>query len=629
MGIFDNIIQRVAGEIAKAAPTVTPVTEAMIQQAVSQYGQSVGLTRNPNWASQPFAPGQPIVPGAINAVREDGRPDPRRYEFQVAQNINITPTRLVPFSTLRSAADQIDILRRCIEVMKNKMTGLDWDIVLSDDAVQKVMAETGEKSYHKAMAYAKTQYQTEIARLKTFWEVPDISNGLIFTDWLSMFLEDNLVLDAVAVWPQKTVGGELLALQILDGSTIKPLIDDRGMRPQYPYPAFQQILYGFPRSEFNAPDEEIQADGEFTSDELAYMVRNRRTNTVYGSSPVERALPVADIYLRHQQWLRAEYTEGTMPEMFMKTGDDYTPDQLRAYENVLNDLLAGQTPSRKRITMLPGGFEPWQSQGYDEKFKSDMDLFLIEQICGHFGVLPTEIGMAPKGGLGGSGHQAGQAQSSEVIGLVPLSQWVGKMLSQLSYIFLGMPRELEFKFQPSERTDALATAQADDIVFKRGGLSINEARAKEGMPLLDSPEADYPIVVTPSGTFFITADGLLPFGTGSEADGSAQDEEAIVEDKPEETATETAVEEPTVEEEAPAEVDATDDAAKFANQNREIRNFKKWLKRYAAKSEGETPKPATRNYEFAHLPTSYADTLNKFAAVGDHEAIHWFIDEVI
>ena len=44
----------------------------------------------------------------------------------------------------------------------------------------------------------------------------------------------------------KSVSGDLYGLQILDGSTIKPLIDDRGMRPMTPYPAYQQILYGFP-----------------------------------------------------------------------------------------------------------------------------------------------------------------------------------------------------------------------------------------------------------------------------------------------------------------------------------------------------------------------------------------------
>ena len=72
-----------------------------------QYGQSVALPRNPIWPNVPFNPGNPLIPGAINPVREDGRADPRRYEYQVAQNINITPTRLIPFTTLRSTADHV------------------------------------------------------------------------------------------------------------------------------------------------------------------------------------------------------------------------------------------------------------------------------------------------------------------------------------------------------------------------------------------------------------------------------------------------------------------------------------------------------------------------------------------
>ena len=315
MGILDNIISRVASEIVKQAPTVTPISQDQIQEAVNSYGNSVGLPRNPIWPNVPFTPGQPIIPGAINPVRPDGRPDPRRYEFQVAQNINITPTRLVPYATLRAAADQIDIIRRCIEVLKHKMTGLDWDIVLGQDAAEKVMEETGEKNYNRAMATAKAKFNDDINRLKQFWEVPDVSNGLIFADWLNMALEDILVLDAWAVWPQKSVKGELKGLQILDGSTIKPLIDDRGMRPTPPFPAFQQILFGFPRSEFSAPEEEVDADGEFSSDELSFMIRNRRSNSVYGFSEVERSLPIADIYLRRQQWLRAEYTDGVIPRL--------------------------------------------------------------------------------------------------------------------------------------------------------------------------------------------------------------------------------------------------------------------------------------------------------------------------
>jgi hypothetical protein len=540
MGIFDKAIERLATAITKASPT--PIPDYMMNQPQG-YGNTVGLPREPNLGSVPFAPGVPILPGAINPVRADGRPDPRRYEFQVAQNINITPTRLVPFGTLRSAADQIDILRRCVEVIKQKMIGLDWDIVLGEDAVEKVMAETGEKSNLRAMQIAKDKYNDDINRMRQFWKQPDVSNGLVFADWLNMALEEILVLDAWAVWPQSTVGGEVLGLQILDGSTIKPLIDDRGMRPAPPTAAFQQILYGFPRSEFSAPVETEEADGEFLSDELQYMVRNRRTNTVYGYSPVERALTLADIYLRRQQWLRAEYTDGVLPELLFTSTADFgnNPDLLKAYENVFNDDLAGDTAQRKRARILPTGLEPVQFDGYGEKFKDVLDEYLVNSICGHFGVLPTEIGFAPKTGLGGASFQAGQAESSEVIGVMPLANWTARMLSNLSYVFLGMPRELEFQFAPSGRTDSAGLAAEVDIKRKNGGLTLNEARSREGLPLIEAPEADQPMIVTPSGVFFMTDEGLVPIADPS----VAAEEEPVVEEveTPEESGVQDGVQE--------------------------------------------------------------------------------------
>lgn len=632
MGLFDNIISRVAKEIAKAAPVVTPISQDQIQEAVNSYGNSVGLTRNPIWPNVPFTPGQPIIPGAINPVRDDGRPNPRRYEYQVAQNINITPTRLVPFTTLRAAGDQIDILRRCVQVLKSKMSGLDWDIVLGTDAAEKVMSETGEKNYNRAMAIAKEKFGTDINRLKQFWEVPDVSNGMVFADWLNMALEDVLVLDALAVWPQKTVGGELKGLQILDGSTIKPLIDDRGMRPEAPYPAFQQILFGFPRSEFSAPDEQVDADGEFSSDELSYLVRNRRSNTLYGYSEVERALPIADIYLRRQQWLRAEYTDGVIPELILKSEGAFTPDQLRAYENVLNDFLSGQTEQRKRASILPQGLDPIQMDGYGEKFKSTFDDYLVTAICGHFGVQPSEIGMAQSAGLGGgAGLQNGQASSSEVIGLIPLANWMSKMLTQLSYIYLGMPRELEFKFMPSARNDEEGMARTLDIAVKNGTMTRNEARAKQGLPLWDAPEADQAIIETAAGTFIITQEGLEPLNADT-----GIDDESVPDVQPDESVPESGDELPAdvlvpnqdVPETAP-EPDAVDsnqvepdpdedDTKKFTAQRDEIRKFKRWLK-----------KSPSKDFNFEHLPATYAQTLNKFVAVADYEGAKWFADRCL
>ena len=598
MGLLDRIAKRVADEIVKApkvpsGATTMSESEMRSQGGIAQnhygYGSTVPLDRSSLYGTVPFAPGIPLIPGALNPVRPDGRPDPRRFEFLVAQNINVSENRLVPFKVLRSAADQIDILRRCIEVRKAKLTGLDWDITLSESATERIIADAGG-NHLRAMAEAREKYAPEIARLRKFWETPDPQNGLAFTDWLSMALEEIDVLDAWAIWPQATVGGEIRGLQILDGSTIKPLLDDRGMRPEPSFgPAYQQILYGFPRSEFTATIDAEAADGEFTSDELAYFVRNRRANSVYGYSPVERALPLADIYLRRQQWLRAEFTDGVMPKSYMELPADapITPENIKAYETIFNDDLAGQLEQRNRVRFLLPGAQLKFEEGYQEKFSDRLDDYLITSITGHFGVLPTEIGFSAKTGLGGSGHQKGEQEAAEQIGIIPTANWISQMISALSYRWLGMPRELEFRLAPSERSNTEESAKRDDIRQRGAVITVNESRADLGLPLIDTPEADMPMMVAGQSVFVFTPEGMVAAGTTLTEDGQAVQEEQT------ETPTEPAKE--------------------------EVKKFIRWVR------NGNT----SREFEFKHLEATYAEVLNKFVEAKDLDGARWYAERYL
>lgn len=604
MGLIDRIAKAVAEQIDKApnlpaGSTVIGTDALMASSGLSMqqtYGNNVALPRSPYSGSVPFGPGLPIIPGAINPVDPaTGRPQPRRYEYQVAQNINIVPTRAIPFSTLRGAADQIDILRRCIEVIKNKMTGLDFDIVLGQDASEKISTESGG-DHVRAMAKAREKYTEEINRLREFWENPDKANGYTFADWLNIALEDILVIDAWAVYPQPTVGGDLYGFQILDGATIKPLIDDRGMRPMPPNAAYQQILYGFPRSEFSATDEDVKADGEFTADQLAYMVRNRRSISIYGFSPVERSLPLADIYLRRQAWLRAEYTDGVLPDLMFTTDEDWgtNPDLLRAYENILNDDLAGQTAQRKRARLLPKGLAPIVNEGYGEKFKDTLDEYLVTSICGHFGVQPNEIGFTPSGGLGGAGFEDGRYETAESLGITPLANWISKQITNLSYTYLGMPRELEFKLLTSRRADTEENARKAQIEVTSAGKTVNERRSELGLPLLDTPQADMPILVSGSSVLLFSKDGII----------NANE----VQSAPELSGPDATPIEPTT----PNPLDQTpetEDPDTAAEQAAEVKAFMKWA------NKGKR----ARLFEFKALDPIVGDALNRCAVDGDLE----------
>jgi hypothetical protein len=185
------------------------------------------------------------------------------------------------------------------------------------------------------------------------------------------------------------------------------------------------------------------------------------------------------------------------------------PDLIRAYENILNDDLAGQTEQRKRARLLPAGIKPLQFEGYGEKFKDTLDDFLIASICGHFGVQPTEIGYNPKAGLGGAGFESGKAQNAELLGAQPLINWIGKMLTNLSYTYLNMPRELEVKLMLSKRLDNEDSARKAQIEVTSAGKTINERRSELGLPLLDTPQADMPILVAGSGTYLFSPKGII------------------------------------------------------------------------------------------------------------------------
>jgi len=579
VAIWDNLFRR---NIDKAAPqfpigaNVTEINQAALLPQTYGMGSMTPLERQAWLAAIPFGPGRPLTPAAINPVNEDGRPDPRRWEYPVAWNINVTNQRLIPFSMLRSAADQIDIIRRCVEVLKARIAGMEWDITFSTSASEMIVAESGG-DHVRAMATAREKYTSDISRLRAFWQTPDKINGLNFKEWLNMALEEVLVIDALAIYPHPDLKGDLHSLEILDGSTIKPLLDDRGMRPQAPFPAFQQILYGFPRGEFLAAN--VESDSAYSADELIYKVRNQRTWTPYGFPPVERALPVSDVYLRRQQWLRSEFTDGVMPDLMFKTDENFgnTPELLRAYENILNDDLAGQTNQRKRARVLPAGLDPIDLSNHSEKFSASLDEYLIKAICGHFGVLPSEIGYADGGALGGAGQQVGEARSGDVIGIEPLTLWLAEMISEISRRFLKMPPELVFSFNGGRETDSEAMANRRDKEVRSGQRSINEARSELNLPLIDSPIADTPMLIAGTAIYTFTSEGLVPV------------------DKPTEEPTSTG---PQISGEEDAEVPQNE-----VEQINEVKAFLKWAKK------GNTD----RDFEFKSIKGFYASALNQAA----------------
>lgn len=490
----------------------TDQVAGILGQLQAHRGMFAAMPRDPR-DDVPFGPLRALVPDPFDPARPDtGRPEPRLAEYAPGFNLPGSSDRLIPWRTLREAVAPggVDIMRRCIEVRKNRVCGLPWSWRVRPEVVEAAYRADGTRGHDDIAAELRDKWSTEIGRLTAFWEKPWRSQGLDFSMWSRGVMEERLVLDALVLYPQKTYGGDLIGLEIIDGTTVKPLLDFRGARPLPPFPAYQQVIYGFPRGEWTATtvtDDEnrIVIDGGFTADQLIYIRENYRSFTPYGFGPTEQGLISARLYLKRQGWMFAEYDEASLGQAYVTLPDTtpLTPQERGAWERSINDELAGQTPARHRLKALfPGMGLVFPPDGA-ERYKPEYDLFLIKLLAGHYGVPASELGFTETRGLGGAGMHEAMKESQDDSATQPDIAFMEALVNVTSADLLGAPPELFFGYNDPDGEDEKDADAMADARLKRGSITLNDDRTRLGMPRYTFPEADKPFIVGAGGPVFV------------------------------------------------------------------------------------------------------------------------------
>lgn len=525
---------------AAAAGAQTQSLDSAVQALTGQVVQSGGvIAPTRNYPRDPldnsaFGPLFPLLPQAIDPARPDtGQPEPRVWEYPNGFNLPGSGDRLIDWGILRQASTDVDVIRRCIEIRKEDLSQLTGAWVVSEKAVKAAQQGDPSKPREDIESALREKFAADIARLEDFWERPWVTNGYRQRQWFNAVMESHLVFDGVAVYPVTSLTGEVIAFRLVDTPTVKLLINSEGERPQPPHPAFQQVLYGFPRGEYLA-DAVVDADGNedmadtWTAAQLTYWIENVRTNTPYGYSAVEQALISAALYLKRQGWMHAEYDEGSTPMVWLEPqGDKFVANQLsplqrREYERAINDDLSGQTGQRHRIKVGYPGYLINQMTSVDERYKPDYDLYLVKMVISHMGVTMDRYGLTEAKGLGASGQHERQAEVQDDSGVNPDARMLRDLVLDLSRNYLNAPKELDFQFSKNKAEDAAAEDAVAEAQLKRGSITWNEDRRRMGRPTYTMPEADMPMFLGASGPVFI--EGSL------ERAQAAQDQAAMLAD---------------------------------------------------------------------------------------------------
>jgi len=478
------------------------------------FGISYGTGLDRPWSdflSGAFGPLAPIQPLGIDTPQtESGRPEPRRMQYPVGWNMPMGQPgseglKLVSFANLRAYADMYSVVRACIQVRKEEIMGLDWDIVPTDEAAR---AMRGDEDAH-------SDFQERRAEALKFFKRPD-PNYHDFQGWLSAVLEDVFVVDALALYlhPSRLPGkglfkSDLAAIEVLDGTTIRPLLDVRGGTPRPPSVAYQQYLWGVPRTDLmdiilEADIEEMgEPVDEYRADQLLYLPYTRRSWTPYGFPGIERAIIPVMTGLRRQQFQLDFFSEGSIPGQFVVPGDDIsTPQQIRQLQDTLN-ALAGDQAYKHKIIVLPRGSSAQPQKPIDLAGK--IDEILLNMICMAYDVMPMELGMSPSVSASQSSGAASQmAKASQEINqrkaLKPMLSWLKGAIFDHILQDVCSQDDMQFVWIGLEDTqDEETMANNFKTLISSGLMSIDEARAQMGMSPWGLPLTSDPIYMSATG----------------------------------------------------------------------------------------------------------------------------------
>jgi hypothetical protein len=384
-----------------------------------------------------FGPGTPLAPQAPESVRGRG------WDFPQTFNLNYKPRsgEFVGFAKLVNLADNCGPLRMIIERQKDLIEGLEWTIKARTDLPGMATSDDG------------------IVAITQFLEQPDRLHD--WPQWIRAVLEQNMVIDAVSLYARPTRGGDLYALELIDGATIKPILDDGGRVPVAPDASYQQILKGLPAV-------------NYTTDELTYYPQNFRPNRVYGYSKVEQIKDVIETNIARMTSQLAYFTHGNIGDGYFTGSENATPDQVRSIEMHWNSLMTTNAQGKRQGLFLPHGYE-WHST--KTEVLSDMfDEWLIRLTCFGFGVSPTpfikQTGMS-------HGTTQGDKDTAKEGGSAPLMQFIRRLMNRLLADRFLRP-DLEFSWNQDVIINAKEAADIDDIRLKNGSTNINQVRDRNG-----------------------------------------------------------------------------------------------------------------------------------------------------
>jgi 8-oxo-dGTP pyrophosphatase MutT (NUDIX family) len=474
------------------------------------------------------------VPNGIVYVRRNNRPlfasNTVGWNLPVGQP-GTEGIKLANFQILRDYAEMPSIPRNCIEICSNDLINLDWDVVPTQDAQRAMQGNPAKRE----------DFEKRKAEVMEFWSNPDPDQYDSFEEWFTAVCEDNLVLDAIALHLVPTVGkghgpcgSNVGALAALDGSMIKPLLNEWGGRPRSPNPSYQQFVWGVPRidlmdiinlgpgatiediKDINPMlDELTETVDEWSADQLFYVKMKNRTWTPYGYGPMEQGMLPAAIIFARQTWQWEFYRSGSLPAVFLDPGETIAnAEEARQLQEAIN-MLGGDLGAKHQVIVLPPGSNVMPQKDVD--LTDQLDEWLAALMCMPFGLSISDLGITPKiaslSSPSSSKSQAATAADHTVRrSTIPRAKRLKKKIFDRVIQKLMGQADMEWSWGIVEEGESRDDQVKNAMALVGAGIpvsTIDEQRIALELDPLGLPWTTVPIIATATGQ-------VIPFPTAED-----------------------------------------------------------------------------------------------------------------
>lgn len=308
---------------------------------------NAGSVQAANW----FSPSNPLPPVAPEGYGI------RAFDYPIAANLQFKPKSRpedgFTYAELRGIARACDEAQICIQT--------NVDRIMQCDGV--VIDRGGKIESRSARAKAADERLIE----------PDGANSR--QDFIGRIVREHCITDSACTW----VDHDNDRIVVIDGTTIFPRINIQGEIIGY-----QQIIKGLPAANYSRADEERL---DFGLDEIVWMPKNRRSDGLFGISPLEMCAHAALLAIRRKASQMSFFTEGTVPSLLIESPQHWNSAQTKQANKAWAAMLAG-TMGMNRTTWIPNGSKPYPMER--DPSKTEFDEWIIRQICGPFNVSPTQ-----------------------------------------------------------------------------------------------------------------------------------------------------------------------------------------------------------------------------------------------